>query len=58
MKTYKTHMLGPTTGSGWNRTLCEKFVATGPMADDVLVTADPDQVTCGHCRRRMEVPAC
>lgn len=43
-----THLLGPMTGGGFHRTLCEHDVAT------LKTTTDPDEVTCAICTWRMK----
>ena len=44
----RTHLLGPITGGGFHRTLCEH-----DMTPCFKVTSDPELVTCAICTWRM-----
>ena len=47
-KTPKVHLLGPVTGGGFRRTLCEHALG------NLETTEKPKEVTCQICQWRMK----
>jgi hypothetical protein len=47
-KTPKVHLLGPVTGGGFSRTLCEHYVT--PL---MQTSEDSEKVTCQVCSERI-----
>ena len=48
----KVHALGEMNGAGNCRTLCDYYMATGPV-DTARWSVEPSEVTCEACRKVM-----